>query len=451
MVSREDVPLPTGRRNGLAVVLALAAILALVPALLSVHNLRLMADDYVFAARALDLGVIGAAQDWYQVQFGGVTFNYLGSAFAWAIGALPWGWGYLPYVLALLIVIFVGCTLALRVAAATLAVRFALLGGLVALPLWVLGIGSVGPAHDILVLLGQFNWMSAGYRALAVWGFIIAVLVGFAATRWAIAWRVVAGLVIGLVVGMSLLPETLAFISTLIVLMALYWWRGSGRHDALWSLTYASSLLVGLVVSLPILWFSPGALARKDSFIPVPVGEVPGRWLPEVLDYLREVANPSMLLVFVGGAALGLLLRAVLPSSDLPNIAPRAMRLAVGVGLLLVLLVVFGALGSVLSYSAVWHKWGAVQAMFLLMLLLGLALGARLARHRGDGRTLVVAYVALVLVMLAALVPGTLILRLSAERAELWDSGAPAPLDYIADREAEANLQAWLTIQAHRD
>lgn len=424
------------------------SILSLVPIFLSIPLMRPIADDYAFAANIASRGLFSGSMYWYSEQFGGVTFNFLSSLFIAPLVAWPWGVSYLPFVLSLLLIVFGGVWIVTGTLFRRLSVPVSLGTALAGVSLWVLAVGNIGPAHDVRTLFGHFNWISASYRVIAVWLFIISLLV-LRHLRSRPTWVAIGiGLLLGLVVGLNLVFETLAFLFVAIVIMI-------GASSRRYREAYASHLpallgfTAGLLLALPVMLLSPGALKRAETFSPG--GHLsPANMAWELQSYLREIANPSMAVVFL--AALCMTLLIVRSGQKMDTHQHERTTLLVYVLLALTgALVVFGSLGSQLAYSAVWHKWAALQSMFLLVVVLGVRVGVGLAPMTGLHRLKtwwigVTFYVCLA----STLIPSIALLRLESERNLVWESGRAAPLDYMSDREAPTTEQAWNTVVAER-
>lgn len=422
---------------------------------MGVHG-RPIADDYCNAVRVERLGVFGAAESLFNTWHGGWSADLVISFYGRLIVGLPFGWSYFPFALT---------TLALLVLAAR-AVVVGLGTGrdrdpatwLLNVPLltvlFLVGIASSSRGQDLL--FGAFLWQAASIVHL--WPILLGIILLFATlelrqySRRGADVALVAGAVV--VSGFNF-TETAVFggaatmlaVGTGVVAASALDSKAALRRTAR---RYALSGLVA-VVSFAVMYLAPGTGIRR-GFLEAPEAVDDGiisRFV-RFQELVTAVVSTSLgrhgvILALVLGVGLGILSRrSGVYAIDVGRAAVVAVSAAMvaGVGVLIT------AAGQVASYPAPWHTLALIPIWIICALTLGVVVGAVLpvdgVRVPGLGSVAqgLPVVVALVLALHVAGYAGLL-----TARSSLWDSGAPAPIAGLPDREAGWVKGCWEELQ----
>lgn len=440
-----------------------------VAVLLIATQFRLIADDYAHVAGVLTRGIVGNTTYWFGIELAGIPGLVILGGFSWLVGHMSWVVGQVPYTVFLLATVW----LFGAVAAAFMGARTnrRVVGiGLLAIPMWVLSIGNVLGDYDVQSLMGMLNWISAGYRTTLPFWFATLFLALATSASWRSTTRLVVGAAGGLFVTLSslnLLPDLAAYLAITLVAAAFL---TSTRAKQFVSDPPAPrqgfmAAAVGIAVGILVLWLAPAtALRRERHPLLLSWQDSPAAFIGQLANFTREWMNVSNLLVAVVAAGVTLLLligaetRLGEPERRQASarVRQRAAAFAVTAWLLVFMLVVTGAFGDVLTYGGVFHRWSVQQAAFIGFVALGVFMGATIGTRgatngdRSTRRTAMIG-VATVFCLLVTMVPLARMATMAIERRQLWETGQPAPLGFMADRDARDWLAAWQQIEGIRD
>lgn len=416
---------------------------------------RPIADDYIHIGRVMQMGILPSTADWFMTFLPGFFGVLLISLFTGVYGSVPDSLAYVPYTLFLVAVLYVVGLTVLRPFARSLRATTPWLFALTAPPLWLLSMGNLFPEYDIINAFGMMNWISNGYRAHLP----LLILVFFFWMNW---WRgsTLVGFLLGLLGLMFLtlnflnaLPDIAAYFALALGTAGYYAWQRKRRPAATSTpiiavnLGMASGALAGLV----ILLLSPGTTSRTDE-IPVQFSLSSAiQVIPyQVVVFLREMMNVSHAVVFLAAISIGVI-AAQLSGAQVMQIGQSRLKvMSVQAIALTVLILGTGVIGETLTYAAIFHRWVVLQIEFVAILLVGLWIGARVARRNPGRGTQRWAYVVIVGALVTALVPLVNVAGFAAERKRTWESGQPAPVSYMVDREQLMLKDWWDVIQERR-
>lgn len=435
------------------------------------RSFRPVADDYVFAANALDVGPIRATYDMFLNWHGGVTQMLYDHTVGLVIAVTPWDWGYF--------LLTAGYLLMVTLVFAYLwdwilgGWRFAVVSlSLFATGVWVISLGHL-TGDDTARLYLQFSWFSGATRGILSW-VVLVIVVRFlrigGLTRRHLLW---VAAVVGLLVGLWGLAESLA-LGVACLLAAALAARGRLAASVRELLVLAGGLLLGGLIN----YVSPGSRERSELFDPGTVEDIARRivanleqeWLLTVGNLSYWLAVPVFAGVGVGWAAAGLRRsrRAVGPMAGphpdplgdstsqtaqwWESVARRSLTLAGILGALVLIQLPAIAVGAAFSYFAEWHVYGVICQLICLSMLVGLAGGHRLVRL-GVGHVFGLGHTALVLAGFL-LVSGAVLKGLNAstqDRLAVWEAGGNATMGDMGDRtEGSWVNEYWLKLQRLR-
>ena len=418
--------------------------------------LRPVMDDYIHQGRVIELGIVGSTADWFTSLLSGFLGVLTISVFAATAVQLPLWLSYVPYVLFLVVTFF---ALGLVLLRPLFPVRHP--WQMVALALtvpamWFLSVANFFPEYDAINALGMLNWVSNGYRVHLPIMFVVAYLI-FSAWRPPGFTAPVMALATGLILGFSflnLLPDLAAYALISIVGSAMLRLRQTARSDSdpRGNLPATSLLALGsgLVVAGMGLALSPGTSARAERHpLQFSLEAAPGTFLMQVWNFLREMMNVSNILVLITALAIGLLAAHGLSHAARRHASQRLTFWLASLVLLLLLLIGSGALGETLTYGAIFHRWSVLQVEFVVFVLMGLTLGCWASiRVNPPVRHMLVA--AGLVALIATSIPLSNVTRLADSRLAVWETGAPAPLSYLQDREQLTLNEWWTVVEEYR-
>ena len=430
-------------------IIALAA--ALTAGMIAVGTqFRPIADDYIHIGRVTQMGIFSSSAEWFVSFLPGFFGVLLISFFASFFGTVPDSLAYVPYTLFLVLVLYaLGVTL-LYPFSGSLRSAVVWLTALVFPPLWLLSMGNVFPEYDIINVFGMMSWISNGYRAHLP----LLIIVFFFWMNW---WRgsKVTGFVIGLL-GMvfltlnflNALPDIAAYFALATGSAAVFAWRYRKRpaqRDAVLVAVH-TGLAVGTLLGLMILLLGPGTTSRTDE-IPIQFSlESAIQVVPyQFTVFVREMMNVSHALTFLAAICVGVILSRRSDDAVRSSALTRLRMMAAQGTALLLLLLGTGVMGETLTYAAIFHRWVVLQIEFVVIVLIGLWLGALLGARRPVQSFLRWAPAVLVLCLLVTVIPLINVAQFAAERRQMWETGQPAPVSYMLDRE-QAMLQDWWII-----
>lgn len=402
---------------------------------------RLIADDYCNASAAVELGVVGAAQNLFATWHAGWSTDILVSASGYLTAHLPAEISYLPFVVTTGILLLIGSR----------AIAVAL--GLDGPAMW----RTYVPTLAIALLLAMFSvtrsqdllyqgvlWQAASVAHL--WSILLSV--ALVILVWERRQSKGAATTLGLLAAAAVVSgfnfsET-TILACAAVLLGIAWLLAA-RHatdGSVARVTGARYLGVAAVAigSFVVMVFAPGTAARRDSFPP------PERDLLGKITHLQELTGNllsdslgrhGIVLAFVAGVALAL----GLPSATrAPRRSAQTALVSLGFAAAATGGVVVAAAGQFVSYPASWHAlplvvlWGAASLGFGMTL--GDALvsplhdaGNRIVQQARLGSLTVSSVIVLIAVLQIAWFAGPLL-----DRAAAWDRGDPAPIAGADDR-----------------
>lgn len=408
---------------------------------------RPIADDYFHIGRVMEMGILGSTADWYRTLLPGVLGVLLMSLFASPFGHVPDFMAYIPYTAFVVGVLYIlGLTLLKPYRARTNRKAIAALAATVP-PLWLLSMGNLFPQYDIINVFGMMSWISNGYRVHLP--FLL-----FAFFLWMNWWQG-SRLSGGLVGGVGMLVLTLNFLNPLPDIAAYFFLcTAVAIHQALRStgtsparlatpVVINGSMAAGVLVGFLFLFLSPGTASRIDTKPLQFSWESALTGFPQqALIFLREMMNVSHVLVLVGALGISLLAASSLTSQERRRCAQEVRFMSVVALALLALLFGTGIIGETLTYNAIFHRWAVLQIQFVVVVLLGLWLGMWMATAAKRTPSPAVAGAATAVALLASVVPLLDVYQLSIERRQVWETGQPAPVSFMVDRE-QAIFQDW--------
>ena len=413
---------------------------------------RPIADDYFHIGRVMEMGVVGSTADWYVTLLPGFFGVLLMSIFALPFGAVPDYLAYVPYTAFVVATLYlVGFTL-LRPFYTRGNRGVVLLLSAVVPPLWLLSMGNLFPQYDVINAFGMLSWISNGYR----FHLPLMILIFFFWMNWwsgRRGWGVIVG-------GLGMLFLTLNFLNPLPDIAAYfalctgtgaYWaWRarGSATREQDTRIAINASMAAGVLGGLLFLLFSPGTSSRMDAkplqfTLEAALQSVPYQFMI----FLREMANISHLLVLAGAVGLSLLVSSRLGDNRRDRCLPMVRFMTITAIALSSLLLVTGMIGETLTYNAIFHRWVVLQVEFVAIVLVGLWIGLKITASKRRQPSIVLAGLVTLAAVVAACIPLLNVLELSVERRQLWDSGQPAPVSYMVDREQEIFRDWWERIR----
>ena len=416
---------------------------------------RPIADDYIHIGRVMQLGVLPSTTDWFMTFLPGFFGVLLISLFTSLYGSVPDSLAYVPYAFFLVAVLYtVGLTVLFPFTRSLRATTPWLLA-LATPPLWLLSMGNLFPEYDIINTFGMMSWISNGYRAHLP----LLILIFF---FWMNCWR--GSRLVGFTVGLfgmvfltlnflNALPDIAAYFALAIGTASYYAWQRTRRPGSTNTPVIAVNLgiAVGALAGLAILLLSPGTTSRTDE-IPVQFSlESAIETIPyQLVVFLREMMNISHALVFVAAISIGITAARISGAPIERNGLSRLKTMALQATALTFLVLGTGVIGETLTYAAIFHRWVVLQIEFVAILLVGLWIGALVGLRNPRSTTQRWAYVVTVGVLLAALVPLVNVANFAAERKRTWESGQPAPVSYMVDREQLMLLDWWKAIEERR-
>jgi hypothetical protein len=419
--------------------------LTLIGALLFIATIsRPIADDYIHIHRVLDIGIIGSTSAWFFELLGGFLGVGVVSIFAWLVGTLPLSVGYLPYMLFILVVLYVAVLLLLRMTTSSIRVRLIWILALTGPALWLLSIGNLFPEHDLINIYGMLTWISAGYRVHLPVLFVI-VLIAISLVKARNAGTLLSSAVIGIsfaFMSLNVLPDLASYAASALLLAFLCRSQDSSRNLV--------SFGCGIVIGTLLLYLTPATAARVSRHpLLLELSTAPASFGTNIIDYVREMVNPSNVLVLLGALSLGTAIVRLSPRND-DAFAEHTRELGKWVTVLVALtglLILSGALGDTLTYGGVFHRWSVLQIEFLTIIAVGLWLAFRFTRKQGLPTF---ALASLVFIVAASYIPLVNLYHLSTAREAMWTSGSPAPVGFMEDRENTRYAQLWEEIDARR-
>ncbi len=447
----------TRQRESLPFVLyALVSLTAIVWLLFIATRLRPLMDDYIHQGRVIELGILGSTADWFATLLSGFLGVLTISAFSATAVQLPLWLSYVPYVFFLIATFLVlGLVLLKPLLPSRQPLRTTALA-LTMPPLWFLSVANVFPEYDAINALGMLNWISNGYRVHLPIIFLIAYLI-FSAWRPPGVTAPVMALATGLILGFSflnLLPDLAAY-ALISFLGALGLWlqrrtRPDGDQQTHQPATSLLALGSGLVLAGIGLAMSPGTSARAERHpLQFSLEAAPNTFLTQVWNFLREMMNVSNILVLIAATAVGLLAAQGLSRAAKRHALQRLIFYLVSLALLLLLLIGSGALGETLTYGAIFHRWSVLQIEFAVFVVMGLMVGYRASdTMKAPVHNLLVA--AGLVALLSTFVPLANVTRLADDRLAVWETGAPAPMSYLQDREQQTLNEWWAIVEDYR-
>lgn len=434
----------------------LISLTALAWLLLIATRLRPIMDDYIHLGRVIEMGVLGSTTNWFTTLLPGFAGVLVISLFSALAIQLPVSLFYVPYVLFLIITLFVLGVVLMR-ALFTMSPRWQLLAfALTIPPLWFLSVANVFPQYDVINALAMMNWISSGYRVHLPIMFVIAYLIF---SMWQPPGRTapVVAFAAGLVFGWSflnLLPDLAAYVAISLVGGVTLWRRA--RHDSgneAAKPVSAMSLLAlggGLVIGGIGLAISPGTAARAERHpLQFSWDGIAGALMFEVWNFLREMMNVSNLPVLIAAISMGLIAAHAMTNSTRQSAIHRLRFWLASLLLLLVLLIGSGAFGETLTYAAIFHRWPVLQVQFITIIVTGLLLGLYLYPRIRTQMWRTGAAIGVV-ALAAVFIPLQSLSDLAEDRRQMWDSGAPAPLTYLQDREQDTLRDWWHVVVEYR-
>ena len=444
---KRRVELLTPRPETVIVAVSAVSILLVIAMILLATQFRPIADDYFHIGRVMEMGVLGSTADWYRTLLPGFVGVLLMSIFAAPFGVVPDYLAYIPYTTFVVAVLyFLGVTL-LKPFLTSHGRSFILLLASAIPPLWLLSMANVFPEYDVINTFGMLSWISNGYRLHLP----ILLLIFFLWMNW---WRFSKswGIVIS---GLGMLLLTLSFLNPLpdiaayFVLCAgssLFFASQSKRNSKPHSSTRAAinaSMALGVLGGLTFLLLSPGTTSRIDAKPLQFTLESALLSVPYQLQvFLREMTNVSHLVVLIGVFGLALLAAHQLTTQQIMRclIAVRYMTLTT---LFLTGLLLFtGIMGETLTYNAIFHRWMVLQMQFVAIVLIGFWAALWWISTRDKQIPLPIAGVATGVALLIAIIPMVRVYDLATERRQVWETGQPAPISYMVDRE-QLIFQEW--------
>lgn len=428
---------------GLPLLLAVA-LGSIAPLLVSLPFMRLIGDDYIFAAYAKVLGILASVALWSNF-FASPVASFFMFLHGWWAAVVPTWMTYLP--LSLFMMLF-AAAVGMSIIASATGLRLGRLQvvtvGLFSVTMWILAFGNLGNDHDAVTLFSHLNWFSASYRAVLAFAwffavFLILLVPARLPSKAAPLIFIPLGLLLSLI-ALNPLPDLLAYLFGTLLLAVL---SQRSSSDG-WSSSRVRRLLflaLGQALGTALLLMSPGAAGRRQwlrfSSPEDPVAAVAG----QALVFAREAVNPSLILVFVGTSALVGFLALTNPIRERCHI-PALWDLTWVSTALLILLTMSGSTNVLIGPGAVWHRWG-VQAMAFIACLLwaslaGLAIAKRWVRLRFS--LLVIAMVCSAISFVPSLSTSLLIM----DRAKSW-AESDSEVMYIWDKKMFA--ECWAVLQ----
>ena len=416
---------------------------------------RPIADDYIHIGRVAEMGILSSTTDWFSTFLPGFFGVLLISLFTSLFGSVPDSFAYVPYTLFLVIVLYlVGLTLIFPL---TQRLRTATpwLFALTIPSLWLLSMGNIFPQYDIINTFGMLSWISNGYRAHLP----LLILIFFFWMNW---WRssAVTGTLIGFL-GMlfltlnflNALPDIAAYFALALGSALFYAWRyrmQPGRTNSR-LIAVNAGMAGGALVGLAILLLSPGTTSRTDAIpiqfsLPAALQVIPY----QVAIFLREMMNISHAIVLIAAISLGALLTQMSRTTVEAGGLSRLRLMSLQAVFLTLLVLGTGVVGETLTYAAIFHRWVVLQVEFVSIVLIGLWAGAAMTIRYPSwiGRRWV--SVVLALALMTAVIPLTNIVEFSVERKRVWETGRPAPVSYMPDREQPMLQEWWAVIEQGR-
>lgn len=413
-------------------------------------------DDYIHQGRVIELGILGSTVDWFATLLSGFLGVLMISVFSATAVQLPLWLSYVPYLLFLIATFFVlGLVLLKPLFPVRKPVRATALA-LTVPPLWFLSVANVFPEYDAINALGMLNWISNGYRVHLPIIFVIVYLI-FSAWRPPGVTAPAMALTTGVILGFSflnLLPDLAAYalVSFLgaIGLRLRQRRRPDGGQQENQPAMSLLALGAGLVLAGITLAISPGTSARAERHpLQFSLEAAPDTFLTQVWNFLREMMNVSNILVLIAAIAVGLLAAQGFSHAARGHALQRLRFWLASVALLLVLLIGSGALGETLTYGAIFHRWSVLQIEFTVFVLIGLTVGCS-ASDKMNPRAQKLLVIAGLVALLSTFVPLANVTRLADDRLAVWETGAPAPLSYLQDREQQTLNEWWIIVEDYR-
>ena len=444
---KQRVHLPALRIQTVVIAVSTLSILLVIAMVVLATQFRPIADDYFHIGRIMEMGVMGSTADWYRTLLPGFVGVLIMSIFAAPFGVVPDYLAYVPYTAFVVAVLYLlGVTLLKPFLTRTNRTFILLLASAIP-PLWLLSMGNVFPEYDVINAFGMLSWISNGYRLHLP----ILLLVFFFWMNW---WRFSRfwGIVIG---GLGMFVLTLSFLNplpdiaayfTLCASLGLAFVFRSRKDSSPRSLTRAAinaAMALGVLAGLLFLLLSPGTTSRIDAKPLQFTLESALLSIPyQVQVFLREMMNVSHVVVLIGAIGLSLLAANQLTNQQLKGCL-AAVRYMTMIALVLTGLLLFtGIVGETLTYNAIFHRWVVLQTQFVAIVLIGLWAGLWWASTRKKQMPLSIAGAAIGVALLVAIIPMVRVYDLAIERRQLWETGQPAPVSYMVDRE-QAIFQEW--------
>lgn len=444
---KRRVHLPTLRIETVVVAVSTLSIVLVIAMVVLATQFRPIADDYFHIGRIMEMGVIGSTADWYRTLLPGFIGVLVMSIFAAPFGVVPDYLAYVPYTAFVVAVLYLlGVTLLKPFSSRTNLTSNLLLASVIP-PLWLLSMGNVFPEYDVINTFGMLSWISNGYRLHLP----ILLLIFFFWMNW---WRFSRfwGIMIG---GLGMVVLTLSFLNPLpdiaayFVLCAgssLFFAYQSKRNSKPHSLTTAAinaSMALGVLGGLLLLLLSPGTTSRIDAKPLQFTLESALLSVPYQLQvFLREMMNVSHLVVLIGAVGLALLAAYQLTTQQITRCF-SAVRYMTLVTLVLTGLLLFtGILGETLTYNAIFHRWVVLQIQFVAIVLIGFWGALWGISTRKQQIPLSIAGVVTGVALFVAIIPMVRVYDLAIERRQVWETGQPAPISYMVDRE-QLIFQEW--------
>ena len=416
---------------------------------------RPIADDYIHIGRVMQMGILPSTIDWFLTFLPGFFGVLLISLFTGLYGSVPDSLAYVPYTMFLVgILYFVGLT-ALFPFTQSLRVSTPWLLAVAFPSLWLLSMGNLFPEYDIINTFGMMSWISNGYRAHLP----LLILVFFFWMNW---WR--GSNLIGFLVGLfgmvfltlnflNALPDIAAYFALALGTAGYYAWhrmrqRGSSKSPVIFA---NLGMAAGSLAGLAILLLSPGTTSRTDE-IPVQFSlESAIQIIPyQTIVFLREMMNVSHAIVFGAAITMGIIV-SQLRGGPIQRIGLSHLKaMSTQAIVLTFLLIGTGVIGETLTYAAIFHRWVVLQIEFVAIVLVGLWIGALIALQTPKLSTQRWPYAMMVGALLTALVPLVNVANFAAERKRAWESGQPAPVSYMVDREQLMLRDWWNVIEEQR-
>lgn len=422
--------------------------------------MRPVQDDYLFAANALESGILGSVRELFLNWNGGITAHLFLSFWGWTIGVSPWSTGYLAYLVGFITLQILTFYAIWRTALPGIRGLYIWALTLVSIPIWQLSVLGVGNVNQFTNAYTLFNWFSGANRFFFT-ELLILVSLRYL-TRGHLLGRpsITAGLLIGLFLGFWNAPEALSVVAICLLVLVFGIRTNTGNYI---SRKEIISLATGALTAGLVNYFSPGSQIRQTALpslgIKSMIKSIPGLFDSGVQ---AVFANSGYLLAAILALAVFWLLshyiRFSAPhgvhnslsnsgSSEPVNLTGHVLKIITLMGMLSAIQFVVLIILQAKTYQAPWHFLGIQFTIFVAICLLMFRSAHLLSKRK---ISFFIAFVSLILILVASqFIYSSDISRYLKDlevRSTLWDTGASSYFGNTADRDVEWIYQSWIRL-----